>query len=256
MRIRLGYAVRFLDTTSGMELPVPTFPSSFKLTEEILDEYLDAEIADKGVTGGDIFLTEQDGNPMVNVDYWLPNVPTDSLIEYLRSYTAAQLEDGIGEGGFECDLEGKRMRIIPNCDELGTVEVIDDGRAVLGASQIAVAARNGDISRLLKEINAERDAIDRHHQGCTALHLAILYGHPEAVRLLLSAGANPNLENSGGVTPLEVCALSNALSDEQSRDIGQMLLDAGGTTTHVSSNGESAKSYAEARGKRRLAAIL
>jgi ankyrin repeat protein len=88
------------------------------------------------------------------------------------------------------------------------------------------------------------------------LHLAILYGHSEAVPLLLAAGANPNLVDSQGLTPLEVCALTNGLDDEESRDIGLILLNAGGNAMHHAPDGESAKTYAEARQKRLLAAIL
>jgi hypothetical protein len=257
MRIRFTFKVRFIDSASGSELEAPSFVQDFKLTEDTLEAYLDAEIADEGVVCGEVYLKGTNtGQPTIEVTYWHPGAPGNQLVDSLQAYTVSQLEDGIGEGGFECDFEGRRLLVIADTDETGTVDVNDDGRTVSGPPIIAIAARDGDLTRLAAELEAASSTIDRLHQGCTALHLAILYGHPEAVRLLLAAGANPNMVDSQGLTPLEACALTNALSDEESRDIGQMLLEAGGNPTHHAPDGESARTYAESRQKSSLAAIL
>ena len=257
MQIRFTYKVRFIDSASGSEFGSARSLQDTKLTEDTLDAYFDAQIADEGVVGGELYLRRtSNGWPAIEVTYWYPGTPNNRLLDSLQTYTVSQLEDGIGEGGFEFDFDGRRLLLIADTDETGIVEVKDDGRAVPAPSGIAIAARDGDLPRLAAELKAAPSTVDRLHQGCTALHLAILYGHSEAVPLLLAAGANPNLVDSQGLTPLEVCALTNGLDDEESRDVGLILLNAGGNAMHHAPDGESAKTYAEARQKRLLAAIL
>jgi hypothetical protein len=257
MRIRFTFKARFIDTTSGSELEAVSFLQDVKLSEDILDSYLDTEIADEGVVGGELYLKRTaTGQPAIEVTYWHPSTPGNRIVDSLQAYTDAQLDDGIGEGGFEFDFDGRRLLVIADTDETGISDMNDDGRAVSGPPRIAIAARDGDLLRLAAELKAAPKTVDRLHQGCTALHLAILFGHPEAVPLLLAAGANPDVVDSQGLTPLEACALINGLDDEQSRDIGRVLLEAGGNPMHHAPDGESAKTYAESRQKKLLAAIL
>ena len=54
MRIRFTFKTRFIDTTSGSELEAVSFLQDVKLSEDILDSYLDTEIADEGVVGGEL----------------------------------------------------------------------------------------------------------------------------------------------------------------------------------------------------------
>lgn len=224
MRIRFTFKVRFIDTTSGSEMDAVSFVQDIKLSEDTLDSYPDTEIADEGVVGGELYLKRTvTGQPAIEVTYWHPSTPGDRLAD---------------------------------TDETRIVDMNDDGRAVSGPPGIAIAARDGDLLRLAAELKAAPKTVDRFHQGCTVLHLAILFGHPDAVRLLLAAGANPNVVDSQGLTPLEACALTNGLDDEQSRDIGRVLLEAGGNPMHHAPDGESAKTYAESRHKKLLAAIL
>lgn len=257
MRIRFTFNVLLIDTVSGSELDALIIVQDVKLTEDTLDSYLATEIADEGVMGGELYLKRTaTGQPAIEVTYWHPGTPSNRLVDALQAYTVAQLDDGIGEGGFECDFDGRRLLVIADTDETGIVDINDDGRAVLGSPRIAILARDGDLRGLAAELKAAPGTVDRLHQGCTALHLAILFGHPNAVPLLLEAGANPNVVNSQGLTPLEACALTNCLDDEQSRDMARLLLEAGGNPMHHAPDGESAKTYAESRQKKLLAAIL
>lgn len=257
MRITFTFDVRFIDSAYGSELDTTCSVQDFRLTEDTLDAYFDAKIADEGVVGGELYLKRiSAGRPVIEVIYWHPGTPSNLLVESLQTYTVTQLEDGIGEGGFEFDFDGRRLLVIADTNKTGIVDMKEDGRDVLGPPGIAIAAREGDLARLSAELEAAPSTVDRLHQGCTALHLAILYGHPKAVPLLLAAGADPNVVDSQGLTSLEACALTNVLDDEQSRDIGHLLLEAGGNPMHHTPDGESARSYAESRQKRLLAAIL
>jgi ankyrin repeat protein len=57
------------------------------------------------------------------------------------------------------------------------------------------AAFRGEINSLVSLISTCENIHARSAQGCTALHLAIRGDQPEAVRLLLSAGADPRLKD-------------------------------------------------------------
>jgi hypothetical protein len=222
MRIRFTFKARFIDTTSGSELEAVSFLQDVKLSEDILDSYLDTEIADEGVVGGELYLKRTaTGQPAIEVTYWHPSTPGNRIVDSLQAYTDAQLDDGIGEGGFEFDFDGRRLLVIADTDETGISDMNDDGRAVSGPPRIAIAARDGDLLRLAAELKAAPKTVDRQ-----------------------------------GLTPLEACALINGLDDEQSRDIGRVLLEAGGNPMHHAPDGESAKTYAESRQKKLLAAIL
>ena len=64
--------------------------------------------------------------------------------------------------------------------------------------------------------------------GFTALHLASSHGHVETVRVLLECGANSNIINCDGHTPLEYCCGSRRFIDNErirrQDDIGRALL--------------------------------
>ncbi len=65
------------------------------------------------------------------------------------------------------------------------------------------AAESGDLAALrgLRERHADLDVQDG--AGRTAVMLATLHGHSQAVALLLDAGANPNIQDHSGESPLD-----------------------------------------------------
>lgn len=84
------------------------------------------------------------------------------------------------------------------------------------------AAARGDVSRVrsvLRMYNVAINAVDA--DGRTALMLAVLHGQEAVVRELLGRGADPNIADTTGRTPLEVARDRNELS------IFDVLLQAG-----------------------------
>lgn len=75
---------------------------------------------------------------------------------------------------------------------------------------MACASRASNIVGLLVDLYNERgESAYIHctdHTGRSALHFACRSGRPESVKILLAAGANPNLKDDRGLTPLHACA--------------------------------------------------
>lgn len=71
------------------------------------------------------------------------------------------------------------------------------------AVQLMTALRDGDTVLLKKLVKEEPKAVNvKGPGGATPLMYAVLYGDPDAVRLLLEAEANPNATNEAGATAL------------------------------------------------------
>ena len=154
-----------------------------------MENYLDQDLADLGVVGGEIRVVATNGTARLKVVFWLPGSATDELVERLRADTVAQLDDGVGEGGFQFNADGTKLLVAAATKEPVDVEAVDDERVTRLPSRIAIAARDGDLASLAVAIKDDAGGIDRLHQGYSGLHLAILNGYGEAVRMLLAAGA-------------------------------------------------------------------
>jgi ankyrin repeat protein len=71
------------------------------------------------------------------------------------------------------------------------------------------AAEIGDIRGLQVQLE-DRASIDtRDASGRTALMLAVLHGHGDAVDALLARGADPNAADAQGNTPLQTAEATN-----------------------------------------------
>jgi uncharacterized protein len=90
--------------------------------------------------------------------------------------------------------------------------------------------------------------------GFTALHLAAFFGHAEAVRLLLDAGADPNAvgasEQIGPVQPLHSAAATGRL------ECARLLLDRGADVNARQGGGFTALHAAAASSDAELARLL
>ncbi len=91
------------------------------------------------------------------------------------------------------------------------------------------AAMAGDVERIGLELAAGADVNGQNPSGLAALHWAAVRGHVDAVRFLLSQGADPNLPDSLGERPLQfICrSVSYADSDEVAPAIARLLVEAG-----------------------------
>jgi ankyrin repeat protein len=65
------------------------------------------------------------------------------------------------------------------------------------------AAEAGDLDKMQKALDELVDINSRDDDGRTALLRAALLGQTKAVKMLLAHGADPNLADTNGVTPLQ-----------------------------------------------------
>jgi len=71
------------------------------------------------------------------------------------------------------------------------------------------AAESGDQPALQALLDRHVDIDSRDDMGRTALMLAVLHGRTDAVDLLLEQGADPNLADIHGTTPLQAAMAGN-----------------------------------------------
>jgi ammonium transporter Rh len=87
------------------------------------------------------------------------------------------------------------------------VQVLKEKGATLGSenrsmTELITAASNNDMDTISSLVQAGVDINKGDYDGRTALHLAVCEGHLDMVKFLLDHGANPNLQDRWGSTPL------------------------------------------------------
>jgi ankyrin repeat protein len=113
-------------------------------------------------------------------------------------------------------------------DAAGEIITPADPRAV----RLMNALREGDVPALRKLLRDDRGAVNlKAAGGSTPLMYAAIYGDADTVRMLLEAGADPNLRNEAGAT-----ALLWAVDD---LDKTRLLLKAGADANSRSSDGRT-----------------
>lgn len=225
------------------------------LEAEHMDIYMEVELADVGIVGGQIHLTGSFGSYTIEVHYWAPTSLDRPTIEALGNDTLAQMNDGMGEGGFDFCFEGEEYHVDVDTSAEMNLQEFDDGKVIEPPSQLAMAARDGDTQRVKELLNSGQESPDARHQGYPALHLAILYGHVESAKDLISAGANPNSVCPQGDSPLICATLASDLNDRESSEIVKILLMSGANRT-FSSERTTAEEYAVLRNKPLTASVI
>jgi ankyrin repeat protein len=138
-------------------------------------------------------------------------------------------------------------------DELDIFEAaafgdVDRLAELLGAEPSLVTSYSGDgftalhfaaffgryeAAALLIERGAEVDAFGRGWMTGTAMHSAVSRLQSDVVRILLEAGANPNVRQSAGWTPLHAAAMNGDLTSVE------LLLASGAEPTATNDEGRS-----------------
>ena len=80
--------------------------------------------------------------------------------------------------------------------------------------------------------------------GQTSLHVACLHGHFEIVKLLITAGADVNVVNQFGVTPLHYAAKPNDKHGDQMVNVVKALIEAGADTKAKDQSGDMPADHA------------
>ncbi len=99
-----------------------------------------------------------------------------------------------------------------------------------------------EAAALLVERGAEVDAFGRGWMTGTPMHSAVSRKHGDVVRILLDAGANPNVRQSAGWTPLHAAAMNGDLTSVE------LLLAAGADPTATNEEGRSVTDLANESG--------
>jgi hypothetical protein len=116
---------------------------------------------------------------------------------------------------------------------------------------LAAAFATPEAVSLLLAAGARVDALSRNPQQNHPLHAALALGrNPDSIRLLLEHGAPVNATQAGGFTPLFSAATANR------RDLAEILLSHGASPHQKSDAGKTAADFARERGHAELAAWL
>ena len=123
--------------------------------------------------------------------------------------------DALIEAGAEIDVfaaaaTGRVEDLRRALDQEGAV----DARAYDGWTPLHLAAFFGhlDAARLLLDAGADVDAVSQNSLANTPLHAATAGRHSDVALMLIERGANPHAVDSGGYSPLQIAA-QNGLAD-------------------------------------------
>jgi hypothetical protein len=214
---------------------------------------LDGELAYLGIAGGDLKLRydEKAGQLLVVSKYQAPEMLSPQQLQTLVEHTRDQWSDGAGEGAF-CklmDKHGISFDLTPSGSEQQTrIEQNDKGgRSLKPTPELMIAAAMGDTATIKRLLASGVDPSTSGPEG-SALHLAILKGHPDAAALLIEAGANVNSEDYD--SPLRTAATTSDLAT------AQLLIAAGADVNRADPEGRTPLMWAANRASEPIVKLL
>ncbi|KAG0166354.1 hypothetical protein DFQ28_007382 [Apophysomyces sp. BC1034] len=110
-----------------------------------------------------------------------------------------------------------------------------------------IAAGDGQLDRVKELVTSGVDVNSRDEFGYTAMHAAVSYSHADMINLLLSLGANVDIEDADKDTPLFVA---------ETVEIAQLLLNNGANAHHQNEEGVTAALTAHQEGWEDVAEFL
>lgn len=240
----------------GESTPRNTVTSTpMEISDLRMGDYLPTKLADIGISNGSVQLLGV-GEPTVQISFDCHTTPANDAIGELQRDVIAQLTDGIGEDGFECEIGEKELLVVVMLNQLPSVKLLGGEYDTPPPNDIAIAAREGDLDMLRELLASGRGSVDRSLQGYSPLHYAVIYGHMQIALELLDAGANANSIDLNGASPLELCAISNLLDEDESVVVAEKLIGAGADVSHLSATGTSIIEFATLRNKDKLVSLL
>jgi ankyrin repeat protein len=132
-----------------------------------------------------------------------------------------------------------RLAAILNADSQAANSYSPDGWTPL---HLAAAFATPEAVELLLKAGAKVDAVAKNPQNNQPLHAALALGrNPETVKLLLAAGADPNAVQAAGFTPIFSAATANR------KDLAELLIQAGAHAQVRSDHGKTPADFARER---------
>jgi ankyrin repeat protein len=153
---------------------------------------------------------------------------------------AAAQQQSQGYKFLEAVKNAKGDEVVKILDQPGQT-IVNARDVTSGEGALHIVIKRGDATYLRYLLSRGADPNLRNGRGDTPMLLAVQYGQPGMIDVLVAAKANPNLANSGGETPL--------IRAVQKRDLGlvRSLLAAGGNPDQTDNvAGMSARDYARA----------
>jgi uncharacterized protein len=141
----------------------------------------------------------------------------------------------------------RRIRELLAADSTAASAFATDGFTAL---HLAAFFAHPDAVRVLLAAGAPPNAVSGNAMRVQPLHAAAVQGDPVVLTLLLDAGADPNGRQQGGFTPLQARALRGDVAGSR------LLLARGADPDLRSEDGRSALDIARAQGHAELIALL
>jgi ankyrin repeat protein len=150
---------------------------------------------------------------------------------------------------FEAAASGRLVHLISN---LGHKPELVNAYSEDGFQPIGLAAYFGrtEAVEYLIKAGAEVNSPSKNSLGVTPLQSAVAGGHLEIIRLLLAAGASPNVRERGGYTPLHAAAQNGDV------EIVRCLIFGGANVDATSDNDEKPLDMALKSGHDEVANLL